>query len=135
MEKLVIDRAKWYRGHNSGSKLLRKDDDCMCCLGFDLLRRGFTTEEIFDVPVPENVTSPDADNFQEQLAKLDGLVYLEEDCGCDGPHISPTDINAALVSVNDDICLDEPTREAKLTELFAQIGIAVEFVGVGWWTT
>ena len=55
MQKLVIDRTRWLRGEGpEESALLRPTDNKMCCLGFDALRRGLTSDEIKGVEAPKN---------------------------------------------------------------------------------
>jgi hypothetical protein len=122
MEKLIIDRGKWYRGQPEGSALLREEDGKMCCLGFDCLRRGFTPDRLIGVMVPESIaTALEEDN----LTRLKGLVSY---CECEGGHLQATNTCEDLVRVNDDALLDELSREEQIADLFAEIGVTVEFI-------
>lgn len=119
MEKLVIDRSKWYRGKGGEDSRLLLADGQMCCLGFDLLRRGLQPQDI------RGVGTPDQLNAEEDA--LAGLITVCEECG--SSHYELSAVGEGLVDTNDLTTLDEPTREAKLTALFAEIGVDVEFVG------
>lgn len=123
IETLVIDRTKWYRGHgSSGSALVRSADHLMCCLGFCALQRGFTKDELLEIGTPGEIVS--VGRWQEDaLWRVRGLVDTYDEGG-----IYETDVCDRLVDVNDDEDLSEPTRERRITELFAEIGVAVTFV-------
>ena len=121
MDKLVIDRTKWYRGKGSrGSALLRKDGS-MCCLGFDLLRRGFTPEQILEVGTPEEV------EVGGEHPEIAGLTYVSSDWEYD--IYATTETNEELVDANDGEGLSEAEREAQIIDLFAEIDVEVVFVG------
>lgn len=125
MEKLVIDREQWYRGRAKGS-LLRRVDGKMCCLGFDCLRRGLTAEEITCIGTPEELS------YRPDLAvKLVGLVDVVTDVFSDEGErslFSDNEVTLDLVNTNDDPGLAEEEREATIIQLFAEIGVAVEFI-------
>lgn len=122
-ETLVIDRVKWYRGKGGhGSALLRAKDHLMCCLGFCLLQRGFSSDELLEVGTPGempcvNRAHPDA------FPKVAGLVDEYDEGGT-----YETETCEALVDVNDDPNIDDATREKRITKLFAEIGITVQFI-------
>ena len=106
VKKFTIDRAVWLRGEgNRASKLLREADGKMCCVGMYLRACG----------VPD--------------AKLRGK---SEACYVHDDDIVPdwTKNNAGLLyEANDDPHTDPATREAKIVNMFAEAGVAVEFVG------
>lgn len=121
MDKLVIDRKKWYRGKGSTESRLLREDGQMCCLGFDMLRRGFTEDQILDAGTPEEVDGLEGE--------IDGLVFLQESDDDGTNYYSPTETNEELVTVNDDEGVDEADRERAIKNLFASIDVEVEFVG------
>lgn len=131
MKTLIIDRNKWLRGESANSYLLREDDGKMCCLGFESLRRGLSEEEITNVEAPQGVGHPEV---------FDGdLIYMPSNGTTRFPgQPHPTQVCQELMMVNDEE-LDieemnisesefEEERESKITELFKQIDIAVEFI-------
>ena len=123
-EPLVIDRTKWYRGKGShGSALLRTKDELMCCLGFCLLQRGFTSDELAEVGTPGEVVSVDRMR-PDALSKVVGLVDLYDD----ESGLLETHVCNQLVDANDDPDIDDLTRERRITDLFAKIGVDVTFV-------
>lgn len=112
--KLVIDRAKWLRGEDSqNSKLLRIKDQKRCCIGFLCSALGVSDSELLDVG-----------GSQKLFAELPTWL---KDSGemADNEH---SDLFTAY-DVNDNPELDEATREARITKIFARHDIQVEFVG------
>lgn len=109
--KLMIDRAQWLRG-DKRSCLLRVEDRKMCCLGFLGLACGAVKDEITACPSPSSAC--------KQALWPSGLLDEEGNntltCG-------------SLMNVNDDPTLSDTEREAKLTHLFQQLNIEVEFTG------
>jgi len=118
MNKLTIDRSKWYRGDgHKYSRLLIADvtgapADAlgkMCCLGFACLQLGGKTkEDIADLSRPEGLENTP-------------MSTLDSDC------LPTTNLNE-IVDVNDDPTYTEEAREAALIELFAKENIAVKFL-------
>lgn len=123
--KVYIDRSRWLRGEGpEDSRLLRSTDGKMCCLGFCLLELGKTEDEIRDVPAPletKRILQGKPEDFVEcpgigtRLLTKQGTLY-----------IYPTGVAGAM-EVNDAADLDEPTREAHLSELMVQVGIELVF--------
>lgn len=110
--KLVIIRSKWLRGERP-SYLLRQRDRKMCCLGFLGLACGLTKENILNVKIP----------VRPILGKSiwpKGIF--------DGIYDTLSSIAKGLVLVNDDITINDSTREKKIKELFSKIDVEAEFV-------
>ena len=111
MKTLVIERARWLRGEGSGpSKLLRKEDGKMCCLGFMFLSCGFTPEQI------EGHTNP-----YEMTRYSEVPSWLLMDSGSDST------LAVKLMTINDDLSLPETAREERIKKLFAEGGIKAVF--------
>lgn len=107
----VIDRSKWHRGTAAGSRLLRLDNGKMCCLGFYALACGLTPEAIQD------------ECLYRQLS-IEAQAEL--------PHeLLEKALHQFLVMTNDSPELSDHRREKLITDNFATIGVAVEFIGVG----
>ena len=107
--KLTIDRNTWLRGETDESKLLRSSDNKMCCLGFLALALNASKEEISDQSTPGTACS---------VKWLDGMLKMGHES-----HISND-----LMRVNDSPNLSASEREAKLSQLFSQLGVEVEFI-------
>lgn len=107
--KFTIERSKWLRGQGSTVSALLCDNGKMCCLGFYALSHGSTSESILNVKSPEQSLSKD---WAEKLVRGDFNNSVCE----------------LLMTTNDRIDVDDAAREASLTELFASIGVEVEFV-------
>jgi hypothetical protein len=132
VEKLIIDRKKWFRGHGAGTLLVsRKGEDYgepfkghvgeMCCLGFECLRQGYTDTQLGEHSMPVSLFSAIADT-EPELNKIGEGSWLLE-----GGYGSNT-IVGEISRINDDEDISEEDREARLTALFAKCDIEVEFV-------
>jgi hypothetical protein len=124
MMKLTIDRATWLRGEGgSNSRLLRGDDQKMCCLGFYAKSCGFSDEDLSDHLDPSELLAVrlteenDANRIPQSLTPLVAAYHL------------PTSLAYAMMKMNDDPNWEEAYREARLKELFEQMDVEVEFVG------
>jgi len=137
--KLIIDRKTWLRGEgHKKSFLVRESDGKQCCLGFLAQACGFSKEELtkkrsvlslFIVPVAENTYSVcnSVDPIKRERIKPTVLEKLV--CDCDSKSSFNNAIGSDLMDVNDDPKLSDYERETKLTELFATVGVEVEFRG------
>ncbi len=119
--KVVVERSKWLRGEGwEKSKLLRSKDGKMCCLGFACLAMGATTVQISDM------------NSPTMACNMGGVLELPMLTMVGADHPSRRLVNKAPVDeammVNDERFTSESAREAKLTELLAQVDIDLEFV-------
>ena len=117
--KFVVDRSRWWRGaRDTDSALLceysqvrpefRMAEGSMCCLGFMCSAYGVENHEM------NNVTSPRL--LASEVKTRTKLPVVDWD---------------PFMAVNDDIAISDEVRERKLTELFARVGIEVEFEGEG----
>ena len=110
--EFTIVRDKWLRGEGGPDSSLLNDAGRMCCLGFFAEACG--AKDI------RGVTWMDAP-FRSQVPAWawDLLVKYGSD---------DTDYAASLTKANDNKDIGDDEREAKLTELFAEAGIKVNFV-------
>lgn len=108
--KLTITRSEWLRGEGFlPSRLVRSQDNKMCCLGFLGVACGIPKEKMM------NIGSPFYLNQNKWPEKL--ISNLDTGFGaCQN-----------LMAINDTQSLNDPEREAELTKEFASIDIQVEF--------
>lgn len=109
--KFTVWRDHWLRGE-SGS-LLR--DGQRCCLGFLGQAVGYSDRELRYAASPEDTVVKS--KWPDPLRVVDDEYRRSansEACNC-------------IIDDNDDPNIDDATREARLTEQFAAIGIDVEF--------
>lgn len=129
--KFTVVRDWWDRGPNSQGELLA-DDGKMCCLGFLAESIGADDSDIANVATPQDC--PEVKWPDGLLTPLD-KGPLDDDA-LDDESVALSVVCAEIIQMNDapigykDIT-DEPTREAELKKLFANIGIEVEFVDFG----
>lgn len=123
MRKLVIDRQKWYRGNQNndptcgeGSKLLRRTDGKMCCLGFDAVACGIDSRTIEGVGFLDHFTIA-CENFKKLLP------HHFDKYGARSQFV------AEAAAINDDRGIPDENKEARLKTLFAEQNIELEFVG------
>lgn len=115
--KLVIDRAKWYRGQGSGDSALLLGDGTMCCLGFYAKALGAADRDILGVIDPKGPSVREV--FPDWCYYANVPVPSRK---------RVSDDILALVEINDDPN-HEKTREVRIKEIFAKHGIEVEFIG------
>lgn len=105
--ELTIKRSTWLRGEgNTLSALLRGKDGKMCCLGSFCLAAGLKESDIINVQQPSDVN-----RRVEQLLIPPDIGDVEGYYKCHNKGASN------LMNVNDDEGMDEPEREASITEL------------------
>lgn len=124
MQKLVINRSKWYRGKSSGSKLLREDGK-MCCLGFFSLACGLSAGTILNMETPDRIPSM-MPNHLDEIPKSYRFLYQQNEEG--GSYFTATPIAQEMMATNDSPVLSGEFREQHLKELFLQKDWEVEFV-------
>lgn len=115
--EFTVDRTYWYRGNgNTNSRLLRKEDGDMCCLGFYSLACGLSKTKILDKSFPSSVKYNGEKIPDEMLWLLEGREahgeWLEDIIG----------------SFNDDSDIFDNEREAQILKNFADQGIKVNFI-------
>jgi hypothetical protein len=123
--KFTIYEDMWLRGGNSKQSCLLDSHGKMCCMGF--LAKACNIRDIFlfgkgyfgalshqdaDQSLPESV-KPQILPSQERLHK--GVV-------------AETNLAERIYIVNDDTHIKDTERKERLTKLFAEGGIEVEFV-------
>ena len=115
--KLSITRSNWLRGEGPiSSFLLREEDSKMCCLGFLAKACGAQDGDIVNSKIP---------SYAKKVSWPKGIVTVT-----DSELGYSTDLTIELMEVNDlhNKNLSDSIRETKLKEMFASIGIEVEFV-------
>ncbi len=110
LKPFTVSRAKWLRGRGADSALL--SDGRMCCLGFAHVTAGVPERDIKGVSMPA-----DAD----PKCHVRGLVVDDED------YVRDSRLSKDAADINDDKDIDDDERELRLTALFREHGIAVEF--------
>jgi len=109
---LVIDRSLWLRGEGSQhSRLLRKRDDKMCCLGFYLESCGTERKAMVEKSAP----------WQLGVNLAPEARWLRGTTGDNSRDASN------LIDTNDDTEMPADLREERIVHLFAKQGISVEF--------
>lgn len=115
--KLTIDRNKWQRGESdSKAFLFRSETGKMCCLGFYGIACGLTVEQLSDKPAPCDVACEQQGDAWEKL-----LNRKHE-------QLWNSSITNDLMIENDHEERKESIRERRIAELFASIGVEVEFI-------
>jgi len=113
--KLVIERAKWYRGM-VGSRLLDGDGQ-KCCLGFYGLACGLKEKQLLGRGEPCEVRS---DLWPDTC-----VTYL-----ADAEYVArwfQTSWTTKAIQINDDETSSPKSRERDLIAHFAKVGVDVEF--------
>ncbi len=112
--KFKIDRRKWLRGEGSeDSKLLRKSDGLMCCLGQVALQCGIPISCIRERGAPDDVRYSQKRKFPDWI--LDGNI-AELNC----------DVGITM-DTNDSIATTDAQKEAELKRLFKANGDTITF--------
>jgi hypothetical protein len=108
----TVWRDKWLRGDMADGSCLLDTNGCRCCLGFLGQAVGYTDEQLLGASTPEDIA---CDKWPRGLILCDDHERREDD----------SEVCEKIVNAND----EGPalTREERLTELFASIGIDVTF--------
>ena len=113
MRALIIDRETWCRGSmgpcGDGDSRLLRSDGLKCCLGFECLSRGLPEELILGAFYPSTVRVAIALGVESWMLRRD------QHWRSDG---KIADRFESLAVFNDAAGVDDPTREAWLTEGF-----------------
>lgn len=135
MKELVVDRKRWYRGKgNIRSRLLRPEDNQMCCLGFYGLSCGLKEENIIDVGFPSQVRTGQrhgVDKSHKPVPLPKEMHWLEETISKqigEDSSVFEEEVERTIGEINDNEEIDEETRERLLTEEFAKHNINVTFI-------
>lgn len=118
-DEFTISRREWSRGDGAHeSCLLRSNDKMKCCLGFYSLHVGISEQgilnvsspgrlKVYGVPIPPSMTwlvDPPAENC-----------------------LGNSKISQTLMDINDSVNMEDPEREERIAEIFAEQGIGVNF--------
>jgi len=129
MKKLIIDRKTWLRGAGGAqcvkptTCLRDKETGHMCCLGFGMRQIDNIPEELLiDHCTPDGVDLTDG-----QIVESTFVSNLHEEI--DACISKNNSLSIRAMEINDDGSLSEDVREAKLTDLFKNYNIEIEFVG------
>lgn len=109
VKEFTIDRSKWYRGNTGTNSALRREDGRQCCLGFFGVACGVPGEHLLGIGYPTS--------FYNGAGGGEWPSWL---LTTEGAH--------KFVTINDNASIDGPSREQRLTELFAAHGVSVHFV-------
>lgn len=116
--KLVIDRARWFRGKGADdSRLLRSCDGRMCCLGIYLEACGVPSDALENTPYPSTY-------------RLRPFIPAEAQWLLARDSRNPTSSDAIdLATTNDRTSIKARTREERIRAMFAKHDVEVVFVG------
>jgi hypothetical protein len=115
---VTIDRSKWLHGEGwEVSRLLRKSDKKMCCVGFFALACGAKEKDILEKSIITNLDEGSSVSYTKMPAFPDSLK-------------SSNNIEfQSLYNVNDDKTYDNKMREIRIKNIFASFGVKVIFIG------
>lgn len=121
VRSFTVVRSKWLHGEDSvESKLLRKEDEKQCCLGFYLEACGFSRKNLV------NKCKPSELDVKRVPSWLVG--------NCNEREAADSSESSALMAANDDrltaggYLVSERVREAKIVRLFKKQCIKAIFV-------
>ena len=121
LTEFTVDRATWLRGEGAAkSRLVRRQDDKQCCLGFLCRAAGLPKKALLSQAAPEDL----APELKERLP-----AFLFEKLEKSPSALRNSGAAANMMRVNDSGELTEEERELKLTRLFERQGIKVTFKG------
>lgn len=108
--EFTVDRRTWLRGEGFSSRLLRKTDGKMCCMGSYCLARGLKPEEIEDV------------------ASVNSAVDTYTDSRMMGWEGALINSKCRVYGVNDTPTTDDVTREKQLAAALEPFGVDIKFI-------
>lgn len=127
MTKITIELSNWRRGGDLqnqeewGTICLLNEKDKLCCLGFISEQLGVPRNALYEIGEPSDIDSQWAD-------KIPQLLEISNDDDGFEPTIYTTLTTTEAIDINDDENSTDMDKIAKLTELFAKVGIELEFV-------
>jgi len=102
--KFTVIREQWFRGQGSSeSRLIRKTDGKMCCVGFFCQAEGFPLEQLDGITTYAKLTNNKSDKFENP-------------------------IDASIYTINDSVYTTDEYKEATLKKAFLDLGDEVDFV-------
>jgi len=123
MRKIIVDRTTWLRGEGSEpSRLLRRSDGKMCCLGSVCLAASMTPFQIEEQPSPWSFekTSLEGGKGHGLRTLFTDFFTAQADSG--------SKVISVMMEINDNLNTKDNYKEAKLTRLGLLVGIDFEFV-------
>lgn len=126
--EFVVDRSKWRCGghqsnphsHGPGMTYLQNSYGYRCCLGFCALQCGLTEKEIYHVDFPGRLRV----SFKDH-PRLTAFVNTKMSI----TKYPNSRLSEKALGINDAGRLTDEKREKQLTELFAEYGHTIRFVG------
>lgn len=116
-KQVVVVRERWYRGQGDAfSMLLRPKDRKMCCLGFWMCAAGATEKDIESYVSPRSLA-------RIRECDIDGLVDTDYYNSKQN-----SDICGEMMRTNDEVRMEEASRELALIQQAARLGTKLVFV-------
>lgn len=120
-----IDRTKWARGGNPkyGPSRMLNAEGCKCCL-------GHLASQVYSIPDDELKECGEPNECIHKDTVMTEMVteVIDDE---DGPYkktmSTDTNFTCAAIEINDDTKIEDSVRESKLTNLFKENGIKLEF--------
>lgn len=116
MHKFTVKRSEWNRGQVD-SCLLRGSDNLKCCLGFYLLSKGFTKDDILYQYFPVDVILFCSENHNDPMVDTLNRKFL-----------TSSSLALKLMQINDNADILDDEREELLKDRLLESGIEVTFV-------
>lgn len=116
--KVTIKRSQWLRGEGFlRSRLYRKEDGKMCCLGQVALAEGCSVDDIAEKMAPSDLGC--------KLSKLTQLNIIKS---TNSKSYVDNHICMSMMETNDDEYISDSRREKELVSLGCKAGYELEFV-------
>lgn len=121
MRLFTINRRKWHRGSQPGSRLLSPITKKLCCMGQIALQIGCAKKRIEDaaIPVSDQSTPGLAEVFHKALPTL---VYYDRDA------FVLTPLCRTMIATNDNPDITDSIREQRLQAQAKEAGFELEFI-------
>ena len=127
--KFTVQRKTWYRGKGADESRLCTLDGEKCCLGFLARALGYRHDRILNRGTPDDVFKNGDDGTKTRINKWPASLVeamLMENGKTD---YTNTELCSRLMNLNDDTSITEEYREKRLTVVFKEAGIQVQFKG------
>lgn len=108
-QTFTIKRSKWLRGEGFAlSRLLRRSDNKMCCLGQIACAVGYSSSEIIECDAPYNIA------WKEMMSKSNSFSHKRS--------------IGRMMQCNDNPSTSDKEKEARLKKLAKSAGFSLRFV-------
>ena len=127
LPKITINRTTWLRGDGNG-KLL-DEHGMMCCIGQACEQLGVSRDDLlYNGAVADLING--GVNVPKQFSTVDktALTHKCGKCGHEDGQLKEKDTLLAAYEINDSRDTSDAYKEEALVPVFAQLGLAVEFV-------